>query len=339
MTHMRDRLPHKGLEAWKWSDLRGVVGEAPIEGLEDRMKLRLWNYIDFSDGPQPAPRDDAMGQISSAFGGDAISYVVPEGAQPESPLELSQFSAGNVRIRVELKAGARLQVREGYGTTDGGFSNVEITYVVHDGAELDRIVTTAKDIDPGVLHVRAHVTLWNDAKFNQTQLTFGGKFTRLETRIACMGAVEVEMSGAYLLDGKRHADMTNYIDFAAPGSTVRDAVAGVVTDASRGVFQGKFHVRRPAQETDAEMRHDALMLSDRAKVNAKPELEIYADDVECAHGNTVGQLDESALFYMRQRGIPLGQARAMLLEAFVVARLGDDEAMAEQVRGWLEARA
>ena len=83
------------------------------------------------------------------------------------------------------------------------------------------------------------------------------------------------------------------------------------------------------------MRHDALMLSDTSRVNAKPELEIYADDVECAHGNTIGQLDESALFYMRQRGIPLAEARALLLEAFVVARLGGDEAMAEQVRTWL----
>ena len=190
-----------------------------------------------------------------------------------------------------------------------------------------------------IRHVRAHVTLWADATFEQTQLTFGGAFTRLETRLACMGAANVEMSGAYLLDGTRHADITNHIDFAVPGSTVRDAVAGVVSDKARGVFQGKFHVRRPAQQTDAEMRHDALMLSDTAKINAKPELEIYADDVECAHGNTIGQLDENALFYMRQSGIPDGQARAMLLEAFIAARLGDDETMLASVREWLEARA
>jgi len=116
-----------------------------------------------------------------------------------------------------------------------------------------------------------------------------------------------------------------------------------MTDKSRGVFQGKFHVRRPAQHTDAEMRHDALMLSDTSEIRSKPELEIYADDVACAHGNTIGQLDESALFYMRQRGIPLGEARALLTEAFVADvfdDLGDEdlrESLLGKIRAWLGA--
>jgi len=129
-----------------------------------------------------------------------------------------------------------------------------------------------------------------------------------------------------------------------PDCTIRQAVKGVVTDKSRGVFQGKFHVRRPAQHTDAEMRHDALMLSDTSEIRSKPELEIYADDVACAHGNTIGQLDESALFYMRQRGISLGEARALLTEAFVADVFDDldDEGLREsllaKIREWLKGQ-
>ena len=115
----------------------------------------------------------------------------------------------------------------------------------------------------------------------------------------------------------------------------------MTADKARGVFQGKFHVRRPAQHTDAEMRHDAIMLSDTSEIRSKPELEIYADDVACAHGNTIGALDESALFYMRQRGIPLSQARALLTEAFLASvfdTLEDEvmrESLIEKLRGWL----
>jgi len=116
----------------------------------------------------------------------------------------------------------------------------------------------------------------------------------------------------------------------------------VVADKARGVFQGKFHVRRPAQKTDAEMRHDALMLSDTAQIRSKPELEIYADDVECAHGNTLGALDGNVLFYMRQRGIPLAKAKALLTEAFV-SRVFDDlededlkASLLDKIQVWLE---
>ncbi|MGB6230286.1 MAG: SufD family Fe-S cluster assembly protein, partial [Litorimonas sp.] len=290
-----------------------------------------------ASGPLPADPEDLMGQIASAYADGVTSVVVPDGASYDRPLELRGLATGNARFRIEVGKGATLDVVEIH-EAESGFANLDLTYVVKEGGTLRRTVRT-EDGAETIRHVRAHVTLWKDAAFHQTQLTFGGAMTRLETRLALMGAADVEMSGAYLLGGSRHADITNYIDFAVPGSTVRDAVAGVVTDTAKGVFQGKFHVRRPAQHTDAEMRHDALMLSETSKINAKPELEIYADDVECAHGNTIGQLDEQALFYMRQRGIPEAQARAMLIEAFVAARLGEDKGMLAAVREWLKARA
>ena len=159
-------------------------------------------------------------------------------------------------------------------------------------------------------------------------------------RIACLGEkINMQVHGAYLLGGARHCDMTSYMDLGAKSAQINQSVKGVIADTARGVFQGKFHVRRPAQYTDAQMRHDAVMLSDTCHVRAKPELEIYADDVACAHGNTVGALDESALFYMRQRGIPARQARALLTQAFVSQAFDNMENNSEfmtKITDWLE---
>lgn len=337
MTLMRDALPHRGIEDWKWSDLRAAVSAHDPKGFDAPLKVELNGPELDMAGPEIADAPvDPMGKIAAEYADGVTSIVVPADASYDQPLELTGLGTGNGRFRIEVGAGASLDVIERH-TSKTGFANVDLTYIVKEGGTLRRTVIN-QDGAEMIRHVRARVTLWEGAEFHQTLLTFGGALTRLETRIAGMGAVTANMNGAYLLDGTRHADITNYFDFTAPGSVVRDSVAGIVTDKGKGVFQGKFHVRRPAQQTDAEMRHDALMLSDSAKINAKPELEIYADDVECAHGNTIGQLDEEALFYMRQRGIPDAQARAMLLEAFIAARLGDDEDLLGAVSQWLDAR-
>ena len=330
---MRERMPHKGLEDWKWSDLRSAVPDG-APGLEAALpvQVRALDGLSIAAG-NSVDGEDVMSELAAEYAGGATRITVPDGATFEQPLVIRDLAQGHGQIEVVIGKGATLDVQEVHESGEG-FVNLDIRYTVHEGGTLRRSVVS-DDGDTVVRHVRARVTLWDKATFRQTVLSFGGKFTRLETRLACMGAVDAELSGAYLLNGSRHADLTHYTDLTAPGSRVRDAVAGVVMDKARGVFQGKFHVRRPAQQTDAEMRHDALILSDTSRVNAKPELEIYADDVECAHGNTVGQLDENALFYMRQRGISLIEARALLLEAFVIARLDGDEAMTDRVRAWL----
>jgi len=331
-------LPHRGLEEWKWSDLKSTVESQKPDGVARAMRVDVAARDGLSVAQtEAADGTDPMTKMAAILSGGSTTISVPDGVRHDAPLILTDLQSGNGQIVIEVGKGASLHVEE-HHSADAGFVNLNLRYHVREGASLTRSVVTQDGADV-IRHVRASVTLWADATFKQTQLTFGSALTRLETRVACMGKVDIEMSGAYLLDDKRHADITNYIDFATPGSTVRDAVAGVATGKSRGVFQGKFHVRRPAQQTDAVMRHDALMLSDTAKINAKPELEIYADDVLCEHGNTIGQLDEQAMFYMRQRGIPKAQARALLIEAFVVARLGDDEAMVTLVRDWLDAQS
>ena len=141
------------------------------------------------------------------------------------------------------------------------------------------------------------------------------------------------LNGVYLVGEGRQADFTSVITHQGPGGKTSQLVKGAAAAHGRGVFQGKFKVEREAQQTDARMTHRALMLDEKAEIDAKPELEIYADDVQCAHGNALGALDETALFYMRQRGIPGPKARALLIESFLAEPLQavSDEALREEM--------
>lgn len=336
-------LPNRRDEAWKWTDVRGCVKDdqkgLSIAGLP---KFTLPDGVSIAEaGSDDMNTDSPMASLARRFGGKVWSITVPEGADIAEPIIIEGFARGHVRIRINIAKGAKVSLVEHYAAEPGTFCNTDMTITLGEGAELSRIMMQT-DPDDAVRVATTHITAWGKAKLTQHMLGFGTSLSRFETRVAVMGKdCELRANGAYLLDGTRHIDMTSHIDLAVPDTLVRQAVKGVVTDKARGVFQGKFHVRRPAQHTDAEMRHDALMLSDTAEIRSKPELEIYADDVECAHGNTIGALDESALFYMRQRGIPLIEARALLTEAFVAEVFDDleDEALREslldKVRDWL----
>jgi len=144
--------------------------------------------------------------------------------------------------------------------------------------------------------------------------------------------------------GDEHCDNTTVIDHLAPDTTSREVFKGVLDDQSRAVFQGKIVVHKDAQRINGHQLSKALLLSDAAEMDAKPELEIYADDVKCSHGATTGQLDETELFYLRSRGIPEAQARNMLIRSFLaeaVQEINDQdiqEAMIERVMHWLPAQ-
>ena len=190
--------------------------------------------------------------------------------------------------------------------------------------------------------ITAVVNLGDKSEYVQTALAFGAKVARLETRLTHQeSGSHATLNGAYLCAQGFHADFTSHVRHGAPSSVTRQVTKGAVLDGGTGVFQGKFHVPRTiGQHTDADMQHQALLLEDGAEIFAKPELEIYADDVECAHGNTSGALDPNQLFYMRQRGIPDAQARALLTEAFVSEALeeandGVRDALLDAARSFL----
>ncbi len=185
------------------------------------------------------------------------------------------------------------------------------------------------------------MTLAAGGRYRQTVLTTGAKLQRFETRLNhhAQGA-DARLDGLYLLNGARHADLTSVVDHVQANGTTSQLTKGVARDSSHGVFQGKIVVQRGADDTDARMSHNALIAGERADISAKPELIIYADEVQCAHGNTVGTLDEAALFYMQARGITAEEARALLTEAFlneVVDRIEQDD-VREVVSQWLTER-
>jgi Fe-S cluster assembly protein SufD len=150
--------------------------------------------------------------------------------------------------------------------------------------------------------------------------------------------------GAALLKGSQHADTTLFADHAAPGCASREMFKSVLDDSGRSVFQGKIIVRRGAQKTDARMATHALLLTDNAEADNKPELEIYADDVQCGHGATAGALDQDLLFYLKARGIPEKEAETLLIQAFVgeavdgIEHAGLRDALMDHVAAWLRAR-
>jgi len=338
-----ETLPHRRMEAWKWTDVRGAVTaekSGQISGMTSVCEpiLSLPPGLSVSRETLSAS-DTPMGKLAANFAGDAYVISVPAEFVSDQAVLITGLNSGHARIVFKLGKGAKLQVFESHDSDEAGFVNIEMRFDLSEDAHLVRTILQDDHEDTARI-ATTHISAWGDAQISQHVLGFGAGLTRFETRIAALGKnVRLYIHGAYLLNAKRHLDMTSYIDLGAESACVRQMVKGVVTDKARGVFQGKFHVRRPAQFADAEMRHDTIMLSDTAQIRAKPELEIYADDVACAHGNTVGALDESALFYMRTRGIPLHEARALLTQAFLAQAfdgMADNREFMSRITSWLE---
>jgi Fe-S cluster assembly protein SufD len=209
-------------------------------------------------------------------------------------------------------------------------------------AQLTRLVLQS---GPGIGLSLAEIELGAGAHLRQFVLAEGGRFARIETQVQVLGeGAQVELAGIYLAGAGRHVDLTSVVTHHVPGGRTGQLIKGAARAGGRGVFQGKILVARGAQKTDARQHHRALLLEIGAEVYAKPELEIYADDVACAHGNTAGALAQDQLFYLQSRAIPLAQARAMLTEAFLLEALPDwlqadwREEIEARLAAWLGAR-
>jgi Fe-S cluster assembly protein SufD len=215
---------------------------------------------------------------------------------------------------------------------------------IGDGAELShlRVVADAVDaanISSGIISVGAKV------KFNLFNLTRGGAVSRYQGFVTMAGeGSDLSANGINMLKDKQHGDTTLVVDHAVPQCTSRENFRAVVDERGHSVFQGRIIVRPNAQKTDGKMMTRALLLSDEAEADNKPELEIFADDVTCGHGATSGALDESLLFYLRARGLSETDAQALLIQAFLgeaIEEIADQslrDFVAGQTEHWLEAR-
>ncbi|HEY3800074.1 MAG TPA: Fe-S cluster assembly protein SufD [Caulobacteraceae bacterium] len=320
-------LPSRRDEDWRWTDLRGLIRELPAAS----------SAYDGALPPTPFAADEYL-QIVNGRGPAEIA--IAEGAVRTVLLRIVATGAGAhaSQTRIDVAPDARLTLIETYEALGGGYTaEADLDIHLGVGAQLERIVL-AEDAADGVRVSRADIALAPNAALTQTVITAGARRQRLETRVAHPGAgASVRLDGLYLVAGQRHADITTVVTHHGAHGTTDQLIKGVARDQGRGVFQGRIVVAEGADQTDARMGHHALLLSDRAEVDAKPELEIFADDVACAHGNTVGALDEEALFYAEQRGIPEADARAMLTEAFVgevVDRI-EHEGARDVVRAWV----
>ncbi|WP_068878046.1 MULTISPECIES: Fe-S cluster assembly protein SufD [unclassified Phenylobacterium] len=326
-------LPGKRDEAWRWTDLRGLIRQVPAPSPE-------LDLASLPAGPFDALADEVL---VVANGRGAAHIGVEPGESKVVALRIVSRGDGAhaARISVDVEVAGRLTILESYEGDAGGYlSQTGLMLSLGKDAAVERIVL-ASDGAEGVTVSQAEVDLAPGASFAQSVLTSGARRQRLETVVRHPGGhADLRLDGVYLLADRRHADLTTAVTHEAVDGTTQQLTKGVVRDQARAVFQGKIVVAEGADRTDARMGHHALILSDRAEVDAKPELEIYADDVSCAHGNTVGALDDDALFYARQRGIPEAEARALLTEAFigeVVDRIAHEPAR-EIVRAWVGDR-
>jgi Fe-S cluster assembly protein SufD len=304
-----------------------------------------------------APTDDAAVALNTAFMGDGAVIRVAAGASVERPLHLVFAATGDkpaalfTRSLVVVEQDARVMLVESHeGAQDLDHQgrdyqvNTALELSVADNAHVDHVKITAEGAN--ALHISSLMaSIGTRARFNTFAFTTGGAVTRnqLFLRFAGEGTV-ANIRGATLLRSRQHADVTLVVDHAAAGCQSREVFKTVLDDESRGVFQGKIIVRSHAQKTDAKMASHALLLSEEAEADNKPELEIFADDVQCGHGATAGALDDDLLFYLRARGIPAKEAEALLIQAFIgeavegIEHAGLREALMETAGRWLAER-
>jgi Fe-S cluster assembly protein SufD len=217
---------------------------------------------------------------------------------------------------VIAEAGSKATIVESYNSPGSSFTNSAVQVIVEDNANLTHYRIQKESAE--AFHVgTTEVTLGAGSRYDSTNINLGGALSRHDIDCKFMGeGGEAFVDGLYMLSGKQHADTHSVIDHTVPNCTSHQNYKGVLNDSSRGVFNGKVFVRENAHGTDAQQSNKNLLLSDDARVDTKPQLEIFNDDVKCAHGATVGQLEVEELFYLLTRGLPENLARNLLTYGF-----------------------
>jgi Fe-S cluster assembly protein SufD len=298
------------------------------------------------------PTDDIAVALNTAFMGDGVVIDVAAGATLARPLHLVFFNSAELpasvftRSLVLIGAGARAMLIESHEGAQGSDNHVNaaIELKVGDQAHVDHVKITGQGA--GSLHVSSLMaSVGAHARFNEFLFTTEAAVVRNQLFVRFEGEGTVAgIRGATLLNGRQHADATLVVDHVAGACISREVFKSVLDGESRAVFQGRIIVRPNAQKTDAKMAAHALLLSEMAEADSKPELEIFADDVQCGHGSTAGSLDEDLLFYLRARGIPAKEAEALMIQAFVgeavdgIEHAGLRDTLIDHVAAWLKTR-
>ena len=284
----------------------------------------------------PAGQDDAIGLINTALAVDGVKIAVAAGTDVGKPLGLVHVvGAGDARAaatrnRVSVGAGAKASVIERHTSPANVANHVNAVTSLEVGEGADVTWLIVQEHGNAATHLgQFNARLAADAKLTLFILNAGTRFARQEVNVGAEGeGGNFQMRCVNLLAGDCHNDVTMVLDHIAPATDSVEIVRNVVMDRAQGVFQGQIRVAREAQKTDARMACNSLLLSDDAGYSAKPELEIFADDVACGHGATVAEIDSDHLFYLMSRGVPEREARGLLIKAFVaeiIEELGVEE--------------
>jgi Fe-S cluster assembly protein SufD len=320
-------VPHRRIEDWKYSDLKSALGEAGLGAVVAQwLVANKPSGVDVFDLSQPNPPDwvvanfakdsgNTMSAASLALSAGGIAFRVPKGAAIADPLKLDFTGTGHVRALLVLEAGSSLTLIESATVAD--FRNVGFEIVLGEGAVLDHVRVSPAD-DAAVLVEEAFVRVAVGGQYCAHFAAFGSKLSRMELDIVLEGeGAQAHLSGVSVLDGKRHSDVTTTMRHAVGNTRSTQLFKHVAGGNGRAVYQGKVIVSQGANGSDSNQSAKALLLGENAEADLKPELEIFADDVKCAHGAAVGDLDAESLFYLRARGIPEAEARGLLLHAFL----------------------
>lgn len=271
--------------------------------------------------------------LNAAFVSDGAWLYLPRGAVLEKPVHLVYLSKprddpsiSHPRTLIVAGATSQAQVVESYVSAgESHLSNAVTTVVLDEGAVLEHYKLQEESVR--AVHIgRLDVREGRGSRFTSHAVSLGAELSRndIVTVLEAEGA-ECALNGLYMVDGRQHVDFHTSVEHREARGTSREYYKGILGGRSRGVFNGRVHVHPGAQRTDSEQANRNLLLSRDAEVDTKPELEIYADDVKCSHGATVGQLDPDMLFYLRARGIDEDAARGLLTYGFaqdVIERMG-----------------
>lgn len=304
--------------------LRTDLGD--LDRLPDGVSVRAASSGDAieRDAGEATGAEAAFSALNEAALSDFIVVEVAANADIGDALALVFIGAGeppllrSPRVLVRCGRHSRLRLIEEYlsAGADQGLTNVVTTVALADGAELFHHRLQSEALTSA--HVgRIEATVGRDARFHSDSVAFGSRLCRVDIDVALAerGAA-CRLNGLFAGDGDQHIDHHTTVDHRVGDTHSEELYRGILDGSSRGVFNGKVIVHRDAQRISARQASNNLLLSRKAEIDTKPELEIYADDVTCAHGATVGELDQAALFYLRSRGVPECEARALLIYAF-----------------------
>jgi Fe-S cluster assembly protein SufD len=332
-----------GVFAADLSDGKALASEVSFKTLRET--------LDRDGGLLKTASTDAVIALNAAMATDGVVLSIADGAQLSTPIQIihvatAASASAFTRSQVAIGKGARATIIESFVAAGAKAYQVNDAVLVSIGDDADVAHIRLMDDAPDAVNITSQfVTVGANTKVNFFNMTSGAAVSRLQGFITLAGeGSELAINGVNLLQKTEHGDTTLVVDHAVPNCFSREIFRAVIDDRAHSVFQGRIIVRPDAQKTDGKMMTRALLLSDEAEADNKPELEIFADDVSCGHGATAGALDDSLLFYLKARGLPEKQAQALLIQAFVgeaIEQIADDN-LREHVIGiaerWLERR-